>query len=100
MSKPINLSAYADRTVDFMIDGKLLKFPELSYRELKKINKYEKNDKSTTEEETEIVLWLLNRNTSGKKFTQEDLDDLSAGAVARFYQENVKLPYKALVDPN
>lgn len=100
MSKPINLSAYADRTVDFMIGGRLFKFPELSYRELKKINEYEKNDKSTTEEETEIVLWLLNRNTAGKKFTQEDLDNLPAGAVARFYQENARLPYKALVDPN
>lgn len=98
--KPIDLSAYANRTVDFIIYGDLIKCPELSYKDLKRINAYEANAKSTQEEEMEIILWLLNRNTSGKKFTRKDVEELPAGAVGRIYSENVLLTRKALTDPN
>lgn len=98
--KPIDLSAYANRTVDFIINGDLIKCPELSYKDLKRINAYEANAKSTQEEEMEIILWLLNRNTSGKKFTRKDVEELPAGAVGRIYSENVLLTRKALTDPN
>lgn len=98
--KPIDLSAYANRTVDFIINGDLIKCPELSYKDLKRINAYEENAKSTQEEEMEIILWLLNRNTSGKKFTRKDVEELPAGAVGRIYSENVLLTRKALTDPN
>lgn len=98
--KPIDLSAYANRTVDFIINGDLIKCPELSYKDLKRINAYEANAKSTQEEEMEIILWLLNRNTSGKKYTRKDVEELPAGAVGRIYSENVLLTRKALTDPN
>lgn len=98
--KPIDLSAYANRTLDFLIDGVLIKCPELSYKDLKRINAYESNKESTPEEEMEIILWLLNRNTSGKKFTKKDVENMPAGAVARIYTENVYLTRKALTDPN
>ena len=39
MAKPIDLSAYANRSVDFLIDGKMVKCPELSYKDLRRINK-------------------------------------------------------------
>lgn len=98
--KPIDLSAYANRTVDFMIDGALIKFPELSYKGIKRINAYEANKEATLEDEMNIVLWLLNRNTSGKKFVKKDVENMPAGAVTRFYSENVLLTRKALNDPN
>lgn len=98
--KPIDLTAYAERTVDFLIEGALIKCPELSYKDLKRINKYESNNESTSEEEMDIILWLLNRNTSGKKFTKKDVENMPAGAVARIYSENVMLTRKALTDPN
>lgn len=100
MSKPIDLSAYANRSVDFLIDGRLIKCPELSYKELKRVNEYQNNDKTTYEDELEIVLWLLNRNTSGTRFKKADVEALPAGAVARIYQEIIMLHHKALTDPN
>lgn len=98
--KPIDLSAYANRTVDFLIDGKLIKCPELSYKDMKKVFEYEANENTTQEDELRIVMWLLNRNTSGKKFTEKDIYALPAGAITRIYQENVFLPRQALTDPN
>ncbi|MCI8851228.1 MAG: hypothetical protein HFE82_06800 [Erysipelotrichaceae bacterium] len=100
MAKPIDLSAYAHRSVDFLIDGKMVKCPELSYKDLRRINEYEKKKDSTHEDELEIVTWLLNRNTSGKKFGKNDVEAMPAGAVARIYQEIIMLHHKALTDPN
>lgn len=98
--KPIDLSSYADRAVEFIIKGQLIRCPELSYGEMKRINKYENNKSSTPKDELDIILWLLNRNTSGKKFTEKDVEALPSGAVQRLYRENVLLPRQALNDPN
>ena len=92
MAKPIDLSAYANRSVDFLINGQLIKCPELSYKDLRRINEYETKKDSTHDDELEIVTWLLNRNTSGKKFDDAVVDALPAGAVM--------LHRKALSDPN
>lgn len=100
MSKTINLNAYAERTVDFLFKDQTIRCPELSYKDFQKIQEYEKNDKSTTAEELDIVLWLLNRNKEGRKFTKKDVEDMPAGAVTRFYKENVLLVHKTLTDPN
>lgn len=100
MAKPIDLSAYANRSVDFLINGALIKLPELSYKDLRRINEYEQKKDSTHDDELEIITWLLNRNTSGKKFKKADVEELPAGAVARIYQEVLMLHRKALTDPN
>lgn len=100
MSKTIDLGAYANRTVDFTINGELVKIPELSYRDMKKVGDYENDDKKTQKDELAIVSWMLNRNTSGKVFTEDDVYDLPTGAIARIYNECVLLSRKALVDPN
>lgn len=97
---PIDLSVYANRSVDFLINGSLIKVPELSYRDMKKVGEYESNKNSTQKDEIAMVIWMLNRNTSAKKFTESDIYDLPAGAVTRIYQECVLLSRKALVDPN
>lgn len=100
MNKPINLNDYANRYVEFMIGDRVVRCPELSYKDMRKINEYEKKEENTPEEETEIVLFLLNRNTSGAKFKEKDIDNLPAGAVGRIYRECVLLSRKALNDPN
>ena len=51
--KPIDLSAYANRTVDFLIKGELVKLPELSYRDMKKVAEYEANEDTTQQRRTE-----------------------------------------------
>lgn len=100
MKKIIDLNEYANRCVEFKIGDKVIKCPELTYAGMKKINAYELNTKATVEDECEIILWLLNRNTSGVKFTQKDIDDLPSSAVTRLYKECVMLSRKALNDPN
>lgn len=100
MKKPIDLSAYTNRAVEFLIDGQLVRIPELSYADMKKVNEYEKNENSSQSDELKMVKWLLNKNTSAKKFTDEDIYALPAGAVGRIYREVVLLPRQALEDPN
>lgn len=100
MKNIINLNDYTDRGVEFQIGDRLIRCPELSYKDMKKIQEYEKDDESTSEDETEIVLFLLNRNTSGTKFTQDDLDALPAGAITRIYRECVMLSRKPLTEKN
>lgn len=98
--KTIDLNIYNDRYVEFKIGDKIIRCPELSYANMKKITEYENNDNATRKDESEIILWLLNRNTSGVKFAQGDIDKLPSGAITRIYQECVMLSRRALSDPN
>lgn len=100
MKQTIDLNDYANRYVEFKIGDDIIRCPELTYAGMKKINEYENNPKATAEDESKIILWLLNRNTSAKKFTQKDLDELPSGAVTRIYRECIMLSRKALNDPN
>lgn len=100
MKDIINLNDYADRAVEFQIGDRLIRCPELSYKDMKKVNEYEQNKETTTDDESKMVLFLLNRNTSGAKFTQKDLDALPAGAVSRIYIECVTLSRKPLAEKN
>lgn len=98
--KPIDLTAYANRTVDFLINGKLVKVPEMTHAQYKKVLEYEDGDDNSLDKQRELVLEMLNRNTSNVKFKDKDILDLPQGAVMRIYQELVLLPRKALTDPN
>lgn len=100
MKQTINLNIYNERYVEFKIGDKIIRCPELTYADMKKITAYENNDKATREDESEIILWLLNRNTSGTEFVQKDIDVLPSGAITRIYRECVMLSRKALNDPN
>ncbi|WP_041137847.1 hypothetical protein [Beduini massiliensis] len=96
----IDLNKYADRAVEFMIGDKVIRCPELSYKEMEKVQQYEQNSESTRQDEMEMILFLLNRNTAKIKFTKLDIGELPAGAVTRIYQECVLLSRKPLNDPN
>lgn len=98
--KPIDLSAYANRTVDFLIDNKLIKVPEMSHKQYKKVVDYENNSDTTLDMQRALVLELLNTNTSGVKFSDKDILGMPQGAVNRLYTEMASLPRKALTDPN
>lgn len=98
----IDLSKYADRTVDFKIDGELVRVQELSHTLYRKVVAYEAEPASAEsfDKRTELILEMLNRNTSGKEFKLADLDKMPEGALNRIYQEVVYLSRKALTDPN
>ena len=98
--KTVDLNEYANRYIEFKIGDKLIRCPELTYAGMKKINEYENSDNVTHEDESEIILWLLNRNTTGIKFTQKDIDVLPTGAITRIYKECIMLSRRALNDPN
>lgn len=100
MKNIIDINDYSDRAVEFKIGDKIIRCPELSHKEMKKINEYELNKETTVDDESKIILFLLNRNTSGVKFTQKDIDNLPAGAISRIYIECVTLSRKALTEKN
>ena len=100
MNDIINLNDYANRAVEFQIGDRLIRCPELSYKDMKKVNEYEQDTTTTSDDEAKMVLFLLNRNTSGAKFTQKDLDELPAGAISRIYVECVMLSRKPLTEKN
>lgn len=96
----IDLNKYADRAVEFMIGDKIIRCPELSYKDMEKVQEYEQNSKTTHQDEIDMILFLLNRNTAKIKFTKADIGELPAGAINRIYQECVLLSRKPLTDPN
>lgn len=96
----IDLSMYQNRCVEFLINGELIKVPEMTNKQYEKVLAYEAKEGASIQEQRELVLEMLNRNTSGKKFTDKDIAELPQGAVMRIYTECVMLPRKALIDPN
>ncbi|MEG2908119.1 MAG: hypothetical protein RR945_02770 [Erysipelotrichaceae bacterium] len=100
MNNPIDLSAYTNRTVDFMINGKLVKVQEMTHRMYKEVIAYENGEEASLDTQRALVIKMLNNNSSGLKFCDKDIEDLPQGAVLRIYTELIKLPRKALNDPN
>lgn len=97
--QPIDLTK--GKSIEFSIGELIVSIPELTYKEYVRIQEYENNKaKPTHEEERDIVLWLLNRNTSGKKFTENDLDKLPITSITKIYYGCVQMTLNALNDPN
>lgn len=98
MNKPIDLTK--GRSLEFSFGDVIISVPELTYKEYARIQDYEDNVNTTREDEKEIVLWLLNRNTSGKKFSIEDLESLPYTSIRKIYFGCVRMTLDALNDPN
>lgn len=98
MKEPIDLTK--GKSIEFSFGDIIVSIPELTYKEYIKIQDYEKNKDTTREDEKEIVLWLLNRNTSGKKFTVNDLNKLPVSSITKIYYGCVQMTVSILNDPN
>ncbi|AUM96147.1 MULTISPECIES: hypothetical protein [Clostridium] len=98
----IDLDKYINRTIDFKINGELIKVQELTPSLFKKVSKYEMTEdpEKIYEKQVELVTEMLNRNTSGKKFTTKDLEKLPQSAVNKIYISIVSFTKEPLEDPN
>ena len=98
MTKYIDLTK--PKEITMKIGNDVIVIPELSYAEYNQVYDYEHNEKTTRKDEAKMTLWLLNRNTSGKVFTEEDLDKLPMSAVSLIYRACILMTQKVLNDPN
>jgi hypothetical protein len=98
MTKYIDLTK--PKEITMKIGNDVIVIPELSYAEYNQVYDYEHNEKTTRKDEAKMTLWLLNRNTSGKVFTEEDLGKLPMSAVSLIYRACILMTQKVLNDPN
>lgn len=101
----INLDAYIERTVDFKLNGEVVKVKELSNALFKKSSEHDKTVETGDgiaifTERAMLVTEILNRNTTGHKFTQEQVAQLPQSVLNVILQEVQKLTRKGIEDPN
>lgn len=101
----INLDAYIERTVDFKLNGEIVKVKELSNSLFKKVAAHEKfvaedGGVKIFEDRLAIVTEILNRNTTGQKFTQDQLAEFPQSVLNVVLQEVSALTRKGIEDPN
>ena len=98
----IDLDKYINRTIEFQLNGELIKVQELTPSMFKKVSSYEMTEdpEKVYEKQVELVTEMLNRNTSGKKFTTKDLEKLPQSAVNKIYISIVSFTKEPLNDPN
>lgn len=98
----IDLDRYINRTIEFQLNGELIKVQELTPSMFKKVSDYEMTEdpKKIYEKQTGLVTEMLNRNTSGKKFTEKDIEKLPQSVVNKIYISIVNFTKEPLNDPN
>ena len=98
----INLDNYINRTVDFEINGKLVKVQEPTPKIYIRIAKYEQIEDAVEifQEQISIITEILNRNTSGVKFTEKEVENYPQSILNTVMQETTSLRNRAVSDPN
>lgn len=98
----IDLDKYINRTIEFKLNGELIRVQELTPSLFKKVSEYEMTEdpEKIYEKQVDLVTEMLNRNTSGKKFTTKDLEKLPQSAVNKIYISIVSFTKEPLNDPN
>lgn len=98
MAKYIDLTE--PKEIKMKIGNDVIIIPELTYGEYHKVYDFEHDEKATREDESKMTLWLLNRNTSGKVYTDEDLSNLPVSSISTIYRACVLMIQNILNDPN
>ncbi|MCW6112419.1 hypothetical protein [Clostridium sporogenes] len=97
----IDLDKYINRTIDFKINGNLVKVQELTPKMFKKVSEYETiNENEIFDKQLDLVTEILNRNTSGVKFKRNELEELPQSVINKIYTEVVNFTREPLKDPN
>lgn len=98
----IDLDKYIDRTIDFKINGKVVKVKELTPGLFKKVSDYEvtEDPREVYTKQVELVVEMLNRNNSNIVFNVEDIDKLPQSLVNKIYISIVQITKEPLNDPN
>ncbi|SHI90012.1 hypothetical protein SAMN05444401_1728 [Clostridium amylolyticum] len=98
----IDLDKYINRTIDFKINGKMVKVQELTPSLFKKVSEYEMTEdpKEIYSKQVDLVVEMLNRNTSSVSFTVEEIEKLPQSVVNKIYISIVSFTKEPLNDPN
>lgn len=98
----IDLDKYINRTIEFKLNGELIKVQELTPSLFKKVSEYEmtENPKEIYTKQVELTTEMLNRNTSAVKFTVEEIEKLPQSVVNKIYVSIVSFTKEPLNDPN
>ncbi|MEW8955761.1 hypothetical protein [Clostridium sp.] len=98
----IDLDRYINRTIEFQLNGELIRVQELTPAMFRKVSEYEMTEdpKKIYEKQVELVTEMLNRNTSGNKFTAKDIEKLPQSVVNKLYISIVSFTKEPLNDPN
>ncbi len=99
----INLDAYIERTVEFKLNGEVVKVKEPSNRLFQKINEFEMSSiegPEIFEKQKLFALEILNRNTTGHQFKEADIAELPQSAIHAIMSGACALARKGIEDPN
>lgn len=94
----INLDIYMNKTIDFMIEGKLVKVKEPSYETIQSFSRI--NDESGVDEIFVILAKILNDNTSNIKFKEAQLRKYPKSVINAIIKAIANEKEEAESDPN
>lgn len=98
----IDLDILKERTIDFKLDGELIKVKEPTAKMVKKILSIEnvKEDEKVYDETYKVVAEILNNNTSNKKFTADKLLNYPQSVTMKILEELLKSIGSTEENPN
>ncbi|NFO71975.1 hypothetical protein FDC51_17820 [Clostridium botulinum] len=102
----LDLDLINNKPIEIKINGKKINVNQPIFILAKRVRNFEKQLTTTTDEEeiykeqTCILLEFLNNNSSNKKFTSDDIEKLSFGAIRALYNELVSSIVNISNDPN
>ncbi|HDI3121687.1 hypothetical protein FDA77_00855 [Clostridium botulinum] len=74
----IDLDILMDKTLDFKLNGELIKVNQPSMKIIKKFNTLSSlSEAEILDKQTDVIVEILNNNTSGKKFKPSEVDNFS-----------------------
>ncbi|MEG2412624.1 MAG: hypothetical protein RSA29_17700 [Clostridium sp.] len=98
----IDLDKYLNQSIKIKIKGEVIEVLQPSAVMTKKISKLEKSitEENYLEVKSEIAHMVLNNNSSNKKFTLEEVDNIPYKLQDLITREITSMTYKADNDPN
>lgn len=97
-----DLDILMDKTIDFKLNGDLIKVNQLSYKMVRKldaINKIE-NEEEKLDKQMLFIVEILNNNTSCKKFKNTDIEKLPFPVITKILEDVAKSIYGIESNPN
>lgn len=98
----VDLDFYTTRTIDFKLGGEMVRVQEPPAKLIKKMTALEKikDEEKLLDRQYEIVVDILNNNTSSKKFTKEMVENYPQSMINAIITEVTKLMGEIENSPN
>lgn len=98
----INLDEYLNQSVDIKINGEVVEVLQPTAKMTKEISKLEgeMTEENYLDTKSKITLKILNNNSSGKKFTVNEIDQIPFKLQDLIIKRITSMVYEADKDPN